>query len=171
MSHSILRILAFLASGLSTFVVTSAQATDSKLYGCWINDRVLQSGLQGAPKNKTIQCAIFYDQKTKTTACPSEEKPNTFEITAHTFEVVASGEYLAKFIRNDSAPHVIGSTLKFYYQADSKSLFLLTFPRSATPVPLSRVMRDESVSLKVAAKSKEDCLFKAVEKSGKSLGV
>jgi hypothetical protein len=165
------RILISLGSGLTTLLVTGAHAADTKLYGCWLNDRALQSALEGAPKSKTIQCALFFDQKTKTSACPSEDKPNTFAITAYTYEVVEPGQYLAKFTRNDGGTHVVGSTLKYYYQADAKSLFLLTFPRSATPVPLSRVMRDESISLKVDAKSKEDCLFKAVERSGKSLGV
>jgi hypothetical protein len=158
-------------AALFSLALSSAVAADAKLFGCWLNDRVVQSGVQGLPINRSLKCAFYFDQKTFTSACPNEEKANGFVIVAYTYEVISSGEYLAKVVRIDDQPKSVGSALKFVYQADEKSLFLMTFPQTAKPIPFSRVVRDESVSLKVPAKSKEDCLFKAVEKSMKSNGV
>jgi hypothetical protein len=156
---------------LSLLAVNSAAASDSKLHGCWLNDRVVQSGSPGLPINRSRKCAFYFDQKTFTSACPSEEKQNAYVVAAFTYEIISSGEYLAKVVRIDNQPNAVGSVLKFVYQAEEKSLFLMSFPQTAKPITFSRVVRDESVSLKVAAKSKEDCLFKAIENATKSNGV
>jgi hypothetical protein len=155
----------------SLIAITSAAASDAKLYGCWLNDRVVQSGSPGLPINRSRKCALYFDQKTFTSACPSEEKQNAYVVASFTYEIISPGEYLAKVIRIDNQPSAVGSALKYVYQAEEKSLFLMSFPQTAKPTPFSRVVRDESVSLKVAAKTKEDCLFKAIENSTKSSGV
>jgi hypothetical protein len=160
----LLLITSFLAIG-------SATASDTKLFGCWLNDRVVQSGSPGLPINRSRKCVFYFDQKTFTSACPSEEKQNAYVVATFTYEVISQGEYLAKVVRIDDQPNAVGSVLKFVYQAEEKSLFLMTFPQTAKPTPFSRVVRDESVSLKVASKTKEDCLFKAIENASKSKGV
>jgi hypothetical protein len=161
--------LAFVMSSL--LAVSSAAASDAKLYGCWLNDRVVQSGSPGIPINRSRKCALYFDQKTFTSACPSDEKQNAFVVASFTYDVISPGEYLAKVVRIDNQPNAVGSVLKFVYQAEESNLFLMTFPQTAKPTPFSRVVRDESVSLKVAAKTKEDCLFKAIENSTKPRGV
>jgi hypothetical protein len=152
-------------------VLTQAGATDAKLMGCWLNDRVIQSGSPGFPINRSLKCALYFDQKTFTSACPSQDKPNSFSLISYTYDVVAKGEYIAKVTRIDDRPNAVGSALKFVYQVDESSLFLMTFPQTAKPIPFSLVVRDESVSIRLPVKSKEDCLFKAVENSAKSKGV
>jgi hypothetical protein len=163
--------LSFLLLITSFLAIGSATASDTKLFGCWLNDRVVQSGSPGLPINRSRKCVYYFDQKTFTSACPSEEKQNAYVVATFTYEVISQGEYLAKVVRIDDQPNAVGSVLKFVYQAEEKSLFLMTFPQTAKPTPFSRVVRDESVSLKVASKSKEDCLFKAIENSTKSSGV
>jgi hypothetical protein len=153
---------------LSFFSLTVAAAPDEKLFGCWVNDRVVQSSRQGLPVNRSLRCAFYFDQKTFTSACPNEENPKAYSLISYTYEITASGEYVAKVIRIDDQPNAVGSALKFVYQISDNNLFLLAFPRTAKPVPFSLVVRDESVSLKTPVKTKEDCLFKAVEKSPKS---
>jgi hypothetical protein len=163
--------LSFLLLITSFLAIGSATASDTKLFGCWLNDRVVQSGSPGLPINRSRKCVYYFDQKTFTSACPSEEKQNAYVVATFTYEVISQGEYLAKVVRIDDQPNAVGSVLKFVYQAEEKSLFLMTFPQTAKPTPFSRVVRDESVSLKVASKTKEDCLFKAIENSTKSSGV
>jgi hypothetical protein len=169
MRYHLITNLALAAVGFIAF--SSAVASDAKLFGCWVNDRVVQSGVQGLPVNRSLKCALYFDQKTFTSACPNEEKANAFVIAAYTYEVISSGEYIAKVVRIEDQPNAVGATLKFVYQADDKTLFLMTFPQTAKPVTFSRVVRDESVSLKVLAKSKEDCLFKAIENASKSKAI
>jgi hypothetical protein len=168
MYRSTLNLILALASLLA---ISSATASDTKLYGCWLNDRVVQSGSPGLPINRSSKCAFYFDQKTFTSACPSEEKQNAYVVASFTYEIISQGEYLAKVVRFDNQPNVVGSALKYVYQAEEKSLFLMSFPQTAKPVPFSKVVRDESVSIKVSAKTKEDCLFKAIENSAKSKGV
>jgi hypothetical protein len=146
-------------------------ATDPRLVGCWLNDKVIQSGIQGIPKRKPVSCALYFDLTQVSTACPSDVKPNAFTLIRYSYEVTASGEYVAKVVQSDEFPKAIGTSLKFMYQVDAKSLFLLTFPQTATPIPFGEVMREETISLKVAAKNKDECLFKAVEKATKAFGV
>jgi hypothetical protein len=168
MPHPKINILILLASFL---VLAQAGATDAKLMGCWLNDRVVQSGSPGFPINRSLKCALYFDQKTFTSVCPNQDKPDAFSLISYTYDVVAKGEYIAKVTRIDDRPNAIGSALKFVYQVDENSLFLMTFPQTAKPIPFSLVVRDESVSVKVPVKSKEDCLFKAVESSVKSKGI
>jgi hypothetical protein len=163
--------LSFLLLIISFLAIGSATASDTKLFGCWLNDRVVQSGSPGLPINRSRKCVYYFDQKTFTSACPSEEKQNAYVVATFTYEVISQGEYLAKVVRIDDQPNAVGSVLKFVYQAEEKSLFLMTFPQTAKPTPFSRVVRDESVSLKVASKTKEDCLFKAIENASKSKGI
>jgi hypothetical protein len=163
--------LIFAVATTSVLAVSSAAASDAKLFGCWLNDRVVQSGSPGLPINRSRKCVFFFDQRTFTSACPSEEKQNAYVVASFTYEIISPGEYLAKVIRIDNQPDAVGSALKYVYQAEEKSLFLMSFPQTAKPVPFSRVVRDESVSVKVTAKTKEDCLFKAIENSTKSRGV
>jgi hypothetical protein len=161
----------FILAITSFLALSTASASDSKLFGCWVNDRVVQSGMQGLPVNRSVRCAFYFDQKTFNSACPSEVKPNAFTLISYTYDITAKGEYVAKVFRMDDQPNAIGSALKFVYQINEENLFLMSFPRTAKPVPFSLVVRDESVSVKIAAKNKEDCLFKAVENSTKSKGV
>jgi hypothetical protein len=163
-SHILILLTSFLA-------FSPAKATDAKLIGCWLNDRVIQSGSPGFPINRSLKCALYFDQKTFTSACPNQDKPNAFSLISYTYDVVSKGEYIAKVTRIDDRPNAVGSALKFVYQVDENSLFLMTFPQTAKPIPFSLVVRDESVSIRLPVKTKEDCLFKAVENSAKSKGV
>jgi hypothetical protein len=129
----------------SLLVISSASASDAKLYGCWLNDRVVQSGSPGLPINRSRKCVFYFDQNTFTSACPSEEKQNAYVVALFTYEITSPGEYMAKVVRIDNQPNAIGSLLKYAYQAEEKNLFLMTFPQTAKPTPFSRVVREESV--------------------------
>ena len=139
-----------LAASAAATAALAADATDSQLLGCWRAERVEHTLADGSLWTDIGGCTLRFDTERITSACAL--RAGNLPIR-YTYSITAPGTYRARIDEHPAQPQAVGSERDYTYRVEADRLFITTFPQSALPVPTSRTVRVDSVSVKVDSRT------------------
>ena len=139
-----------LAASAAATAALAADATDSQLLGCWRAERVEHTLADGSLWTDIGGCTLRFEAERITSACAL--RAGNLPIR-YTYSITAPGTYRARIDEHPAQPQAVGSERDYTYRVESDRLFITTFPQSALPVPTSRTVRVDSVSVKVDSRT------------------
>ena len=139
-----------LAASAAATAALAADATDSQLLGCWRAERVEHTLADGSLWTDIGGCTLRFDTERITSACAL--RAGNLPIR-YIYSITAPGTYRARIDEHPAQPQAVGSERDYTYRVEADRLFITTFPQSALPVPTSRTVRVNSVSVKVDSRT------------------
>jgi hypothetical protein len=121
---------------------------DPQLLGCWRAERVEQTLADGRVWADVGGCTLRFEAQHITSACVLREGNQPVR---YTYKITAAGTYSARIVEHPARPQAVGSERDYLYRIQDDRLFIITYPQTATPAPLSQAVKVESVSIKVGS--------------------
>jgi hypothetical protein len=128
----------------------SGDSGDPQLLGCWRAERVEQTLADGRVWTDVGGCTLKFEAQHITSACVlrAGNQPVRYSYT-----IVTPGSYRARIVDHPARRQAEGSERDYLYRVEGDRLFIVTFPQTATPAPVSPAVKVESVSIKVGSAS------------------
>ena len=131
-------------------VAAAADATDARLLGCWRAERVEHTLADGSLWTDIGGCTLRFEAERITSACAL--RAGNLPIR-YTYSITAPGTYRAHIAEHPAQQHAVGSERDYAYRIEGDRLFITTFQQSALPLPTSRAVKVESVSVNVDSRT------------------
>ncbi len=141
-----LRSLFVAGLAAASAVAAAADAADARLLGCWRAERVEHTLADGSLWTDIGGCTLRFEAERITSACAL--RAGNLPIR-YTYSITAPGTYRARIAEHPAQQQAVGSERDYAYRIEGDRLFITTFPQSALPLPTSRAVKVESVSVKV----------------------
>lgn len=121
---------------------------DPALLGCWRAERIEQTLPDGSLWSDIGGCTLEFATDRIVSACALRQgnRPITY-----TYKIVEPGKYSARITDHPARREAEGSERDYEYRVDRDRLFIITYPQTAKPVPISPVVRVLSVSVRVGS--------------------
>ncbi len=147
-SNMFTAVLCLMTVGASVAAGNEAAPTDVQLLGCWRAERVEQTLADGAKWTDIGGCTLKFEADRITSACALRAGNQAIK---YSYSVVAPGTYRARITEHPMQPHAQGTERDYSYRIAGDNLYITTFPQTALPLPASRAVKVESVSVKVGS--------------------
>ncbi len=143
------RLLALACICIGTVATQAADAApDLALLGCWRAERVEQSLPDGGLWVDIGGCTLEFDLDHIVSACALREgnQPITYA-----YRLIEPGKYSARITDHPARREAEGSERDYEYRLEGDRLYITSYPQTAKPAPLSRVVKVWSVSVRVGS--------------------
>jgi hypothetical protein len=121
---------------------------DPQLLGCWRAERVEQTLPDGRVWTDVGGCTLKFEAQHITSACVlrADNQP-----IRYSYQIVAADTYRARIVDHPARQQAVGSERDYLYRIEADRLFITTYPQTASPAPMSRAVKVQSVSIKVGS--------------------
>ncbi len=121
---------------------------DPQLLGCWRAERVEQTLADGRVWTDVGGCTLKFETEQITSACVLRAGNQPVR---YSYKIITPGSYRARIVDHPTRRQAEGSERDYLYRIEGDRLFIVTFPQTATPAPISPAVKVESVSIKVGS--------------------
>ncbi len=147
-SRNFAAAVSLMAAGPSIAAGNESAPADPQLLGCWRAERVEQTLADGTKWTDIGGCTLKFEVDRITSACALRAGNQPIK---YSYSVVSPGTYRARITEHPMQPQALGNERDYSYRIAGDNLYITTFPQTALPVPTSRAVKVESVSVKVGS--------------------
>ncbi len=121
---------------------------DPALLGCWRAERVDQTLADGARWTDIGGCTLEFTPERIVSACLLRQGNQPIH---YDWQVTEPGRYRARIVDNPANPATVGNARDYDYRLEGDRLYITTYPQTTQPMPATRAVKVESVSVKVGS--------------------
>jgi hypothetical protein len=147
-SRNFVAAFSVMAASASIAAGNEVAPADPQLLGCWRAERVEQTLADGTKWTDIGGCTLKFEADRITSACALRAGNQPIK---YSYSLVTPGTYRARITEHPMQPQAQGNERDYSYRIEGDNLYITTFPQTALPVPTSRAVKVESVSVKVGS--------------------